>query len=457
MGIGDPAKITGERMKPKLDRIPPQDLEAEMCTLGSMMVSPTGVDTVVSLLVKSDFYRDTNADIYDAMLALYEADIPVDMMTLKDELLRRNKLDAIGGMDFLAQLLDIVPSAANAEHYASIVLEKANLRRLRAYSETLAKRIDAGADEFPAIMQTAEDDLFQLVDRKASLNDPPLPKLLDQARDDYDARYAGRGQRGVQTGFPMVDMITRGMKPGHLWVVGGATGMGKTSFGLQLAINAAQTGAHTLFFSLEMRREEITERLLCNHALIDSARYDTAQLDEHELIRRQRADEALSKMPITIRSGKTATPAAIRAACRRVARKEPVKIILIDYIQRIHSGKHAENRNLELGEVIRMLQELSEEMNACVIVLSQVGRDASRRENKRPTKNDLRDSGTLEQEANVVLLLYRKSYYSEEPPSPENWDDCELIIDKCRGGNRGIAHVGFLPYCTRFQDYGRSQ
>jgi replicative DNA helicase len=415
-----------------------------------MMVSSTGVDTVSHILRQDDFYSPVHKEVYGAMIALYDADTPVDLTTLQSEINRRDKMTEIGGIEFLAQLMDIVPSAAHAEHYASIVLEKANLRRLQAHNHKLDNALNRDEAKFETVMKAAEDSLFLLGDRKRVLNDPPFPKLLENCITDYDKRKTTGKQRGVSTGFNELDMMTRGLKPGHLWMVGGATGMGKTSFGLQLAINTAKQGKSVIYFTLEMRSDELAEKLLCNIAKIDTLKYDAAELDESEEKRLGKAEETLAKLPIILKSAKTATPSAIRASCRRIARKTPISVIIVDYVQKVYSGKREESRNLEMGEIIRTLQELAEEMNACVVALSQLKRV---HENRRPTKSDMRDSGTLEQEANVVLLLYRSSYY-ETNQEPLTSEDFELIIDKCRNGRLGICHVAWSPYCQRFQDYG---
>lgn len=449
------------------DRIPPQNLEAEVAVLGAILQDSEALLKVLDALRPEHFYKDAHRRIFDAALGLFHRNEPVDLITLTDELRRRNDLEAVGGAAALAALLEAVPTAANVAYHARIVRDKAVLRQLIATATDLVGMGYEDAESVDDVLDLAESRIFAISEDKVSRAFIPVKDILKGTFEHIERLYERQAHiTGVPTGFGDLDEITSGLQSADLFIVAGRPSMGKTSFALNVAANAAKADPPTsvAVFSLEMAKEQLVQRMLCTEARVDSHRLRTGKLGPRDWPELTKAAGRLSEMPIYIDDTPAITTLEIRAKARRLKAEGKLGLIIVDYLQLIRGRGRTESRQQEISEISRSLKALAKEVNVPVMALSQLSRAVESRTPPRPQLSDLRESGAIEQDADVVAFLYRKGFYqaqerarkSEAAGITEETDGedrtTEVIISKQRNGPTGSVFLSFLREYTRFEE-----
>jgi len=441
--------------------VPPHSIEAEMSTLGSMMLDQQAIEKVAEILRADDFYREAHRILYEVILSLAERHIPVDLLTVQEELRRRDQLEEIGGLPALVQIVESVPTASNAEYYARIVEEKAILRRLIRAAHDILQLTDDPELELQDVIDRAEQAIFSVAQRRLGRYFSPIDRLLLQALEHIErVQLSGRGILGIPTHFPALDYKTSGLQPSELIILAARPSVGKTALALNIAENVAlRENRPVAIFSLEMSREQLVQRMLCSQAGVSGNRIRHGTLTEEDWERLQLAAERLFRAPIFIDDTSGLSVLEMRAKCRRLkAERNDLALIVIDYLQLIRShSRRAENRNQEIGEIARALKGLARELEVPVLVLSQLSRAVERREEKRPILSDLRDSGSIEAEADVVIFIHRPNRRGDDLDEDEPreagiipTEEVEIIIAKQRNGPTGRIALGFQPALSRF-------
>jgi replicative DNA helicase len=449
----DGRDVNGEDYTPRsVNRVPPHSREAEESLLGAVLLSPDAANDVMDRIHPEDFYVPAHQSIYEAMRRLYDGNQAIDPITLSEELRRSGELDKVGGVSYLTRLVDVVPVTSNIDHYAAIVEENARRRdliRAGAQITTIAFDLD---DEIHNVMDRAEQSVLSVAERRASQNMLEVGPLFSTVLEQIEALEAqGSEVTGLATGFKDLDKKLAGLQPANLVIVAARPAMGKSALTLNIATNVAAEGKPVALFSLEMSKEEIVQRILASVGRVDSMKLRSGQLGPLW----QRVVDAASRMyqaPIYIDDSPIVTVTDIRAKCRRLKRKTGLSLVIVDYLQ-LMQGTARENRQQEIAEISRSLKNLARELDVPVIGLSQLNRSLEAREDKRPRLSDLRESGSLEQDADVVMFIYRHEYY--HPEDQENKGLAEIIIAKHRSGSTGTVKMTFLPEFTRFADLGR--
>ena len=459
-----------ERMPSATDRIPPQNLEAEQSTLGSMMIERSALEKGLEMLRAEDFYRPAHQEIFDALTALSERDEPVDLITLQEELRKRNKLEDVGGTEYLMALVDSVPSAANIEHYAKIVERKAVLRKLIAAGTEIIGMASNEEDDIAALTDKAERLIFNVAQRRMGDYFQPITPLVMQTWEWIDRRYQNKGEAaGCPTGFTKLDHMTSGLQPSDFIIIAARPSMGKTALALDMAVNAAIEAKQTVaIFSIEMSAEQLVQRMVCSKARANAHRLRTGYFQDEEWDRLAKASSILWDAPIFIDDSTDMTAMAMRAKCRRLKSEHGLGLIVVDYLQLMRSHRNIDNRVQEISEIARGLKSLAREMHAPVIALSQLSRAVEKRDDKRPMLSDLRESGSIEAEADMVMMLYRPDYYvikevdntdaitgrdgSKFDPDKRNVEVTEIIIAKHRNGPTGTVKIGFVREFASFEN-----
>lgn len=429
-----------------IDRIPPHNLEAEMALLGASLVDAMILDDVSGLVSPSDMYAHVHETIFSVILELRNAGSPIDKITVSEALRKRDALERVGGLSYLSALMDTVQSAASAEYYAKIVREKAVLRGLIHASTTIAKVGYNGEEDVPGALDAAEQALYAV----SAATRPEFTPLADLAKPTFERLSAQRGITGLLLGFPEIDALIGGLEGGQLAIIAARTGMGKTAFALNIAVNIAATAtAPTPFFSLEMSSEELMQRLLSSQASIPLQRIRQGAIRREEWDDVGRALDELSALRILIDESGSLTVNDIRSRSRRIAARNGLAAIFVDYLQLLHVGGSGrqENRNEELTTICRNLKAVAKDLHVPIIALAQLNRNLEMRGDKRPQLSDLRDSGAIEQDADLVAFLYRDAYYNREAdPSV-----AEFIIAKNRMGPSGVTvPLRFVGELTQF-------
>jgi replicative DNA helicase len=438
-----------------LDRIPPQNLEAEMALLGSILVDREMMATVAEIIDPADFYAAMHETIYSALLGLYERGEPLDKITLSEELKRRGQLEKIGGLPYLTSLMDMVPTAASAEYYANIVREKAALRGL-IHAGTQITRIGyEGEEDVEGAIDRSEQIVYEVGRRQQHGKFTPVSQMLKPVFDNLDRLFSQRGDRtGITSGFRDIDEHTAGFQPGNLIILAARPGMGKTSFALTMTAEAARIDRKPIaFFSLEMTNEELVQRLLASSARLDSQKLKRGNIHDNEWTVLSEAMSQLSMLPIYLDDSAAVTVTEIRSRARRLkASSNGLGAIFIDYLQLVRPGQllKGATRNEELSEICRMLKATAKDLEVPIIACAQLNRAVEARQDKRPMLSDLRDSGAIEQEADIVAFLYREDYYNKETADP---GVTEVILAKHRNGRTGTIKLLFQPEYTRFVAY----
>jgi replicative DNA helicase len=439
---------------PWLQKVPPQNLEAEQSILSAILIENHTLPEVLEILSEKDFYREAHQKIFSAMVSLFERSEPADLITVSNLLKEQGNLESVGGATYLAELVDTVPMATNATHYAKIIREKATLRRLIERAASITSRCFEDRGDMEDILDFAERSIFDISEDKVR---PAFHSLADILTDTYKAVEQAYENKilvtGLPTGYHQLDQLTSGFQPGDLVVIAGRPSMGKTALALNIAQSAAaETGIPVAIFSLEMSKEQLSLRLLSSEARIDSSKMRGGFLKESDLARINRAAGALYDLPIFIDDSPAISALEIRAKGRRMKMEKGLGLIVVDYLQLMRGRASAERRELEISEISRSLKALAKELNIPVVALSQLNRKVEDRSNKRPVLSDLRESGAIEQDADVIVFIYRDEVYNQDPDNP-NRGVAEINVAKQRNGPIGTVKLTFLETCTRFEDY----
>ncbi|MCH7903409.1 MAG: replicative DNA helicase [Armatimonadetes bacterium] len=440
------------------DLVPANNIEAEMAVLGSMMLSERASEQVVNFVTEDDFYVPAHREIFRALTQLLTSHKVIDLVTLKNELLEREKLDQVGGKEYLIKIVESVPSAANSEYYAGIVQDKATLRRLEDAANQILKdvhRPDGTADE---MVNEAESLVFEVGRKRLGRYFEGVATLATQFFEDVDHLMdTGEPILGTPTGYSDLDEVTTGFYGGDFVVIAARPAMGKTSLALNFALHVAGQGkGNVAIFSLEMSGQQLVRRLISMLAKVPMNTLKKANLSNENYQKLVDACEALHSMPIFIDDSSDISPLEMRGKCRRLKADGGLSLVIVDYLQLMRGSRRSENRTQEIGEIARGLKALSKELDVPVIALSQLNRAVESRENKRPMLADIRESGSIEAEADMVMFIYRHKYYQRQEVSSfqdatagEN-EATELIIGKHRNGPTGTVLLGFQPSYTRF-------
>jgi replicative DNA helicase len=433
------------------ERTLPHNLEAERSVLGAILVHNDAYNLAVQVIAPGDFYRDAHRRIFEKMIALNERGHAIDFVTLKEELARSGELDEVGGPAYVASLADGVPRATNVEYYARIVKEKATLRNLIYAANKILTNAYEADQEPDLILDEAESAIFAVADDRLKAGFVAMRDLVKESFPKIEQLFEQKRLiTGVPTGFVDVDEMTRGLQPGDLIIVAARPSMGKTSLVLNVAQHVALQPDHTVgFFSLEMSKESLFLRLLTSEAQIDSHRLMSGAIGQKDYGRISHALESLSAMRLFIDDTASIGVLEMRAKSRRLQAEHGLSLIIVDYIQLMSGRGRFENRTLELAAISRSLKGLAKELNVPIVVLSQLSRAPESRSDHRPQLSDLRESGALEQDADLVVLIYRDDVYNKDPNNPDA-GTAELILAKQRNGPTGTVRLAFLREQTRF-------
>jgi replicative DNA helicase len=432
--------------------LPPQNLEAEEYVLGAMMLSQNAIEAVSEILDAGDFYRESHAAIYRGALDLFQHGRPVDAITLADKLDETGELERVGGKERIREIATLVPATSNAAHHARIVREMATLRGLTSVGESIQRLGWERPGETHELVDRAEQMVFDLAQHRIRGNFEHIDVLVRESFEQITRMYeAGGEMTGTPTGFRDVDQMTSGLQPGNLVVVAGRPSMGKSAFALGIASNLAlHHGTPVAVFTLEMSKLEVAQRLMCSEGRVELQRLRTGRLTPEDWPRLVKACDALTKAPIYVDDTRLTTMLEIRGKARRLKAREPkLGLIMIDYLQLMTSGVNAENRVQEVSQISRSLKVLAGDLGVPVLALSQLSRAVESRTDKRPLLSDLRESGSIEQDADLVMFLYRDEYYNEQS---DDQGLAEVILAKHRNGPIGTEKLAFLKRFAKFAD-----
>jgi len=448
-----PDNPTQTSKDPALYHVPPQSLEAEDSILAAILIDNETLLDVVEILSPEDFYKTSHRKIFGAITELFSRNEPIDLVTLTNLLKEQNQLEKAGGAAYLAGLVDAVPVAANAEHYAKIIHDKACLRRLIEQANAIVKKCYEDRGQVDDVLDFAETAIFEISENKIKPAFYPLGKIIESNIDTLEERQGNKALiTGVPTGYAQLDKMTAGLQPSDLLILAGRPSMGKTALALNVARNATLEGnVPTAFFSLEMSKEQLSMRLLCSEARIDSSRLRSGFFSREDWVKITDAAGALSEAPLYIDDSPDVTAMTIRAKARRLKMEKDLGLIFIDYLQLMRGQANIERRDLEISDISRSLKALAKELDLPVIALSQLNRKLEERSDKRPQLSDLRESGALEQDADVVAFIYRDEVYNKDENNP-NRGKAELIVAKQRNGPVGTVPLTFLNAYTRFEN-----
>lgn len=436
-------------------KVPPHDIEAEQAILGSMLTDKDAVISSIEVLKEDAFYREDNKAIFTAILNLYAKNEPIDIITVKAELVETGNFERVGGIEYLASLPDKVPTTANVEKYIKIVDEKFMLRNLlQSANQLIALGYDE-TEEVDKILDKAEKEIFDLTQKKNTTGYSSIKDVLVESFAELEKLYNQKGHiTGVSTGFSDLDYKTSGFHGSELIILAARPAMGKSAFAINIATNAAvQNKIPVAIFNLEMSKEQIGNRILCSEAMVDSNKIKTGQIEDQDWIKLASTLGILSDAPIYIDDTAGISIMEIRAKCRKLKMEKNIGLIVIDYLQLIQgSGKRNSSRENEISEISRSLKILAKELDVPVIALSQLSRGAEKRDDKRPMLSDLRESGAIEQDADIVMFIYRDDYYNE---NSEEKNVAEIIMAKHRGGSTGTVELLWLGSYTKFVNLER--
>ena len=433
----------------ELGKVPPQDIEAEQAVVGSMLTDQDAVVAAIETLKPEDFYREDNKIIYEAILNIYNRAEPIDIITLKSELSSMGKLDAVGGLEYIAQLPDKVPTTSNVDRYIKIVQDKAMLRNLiKTANEIISLGYDQ-TEDVEDVMDHAEKKIFDVMQRKNQKGYTSIKDIFIESFTKLEELYNQKQHvTGVPTGFIELDKKTAGLHGSELILIAARPAMGKSAFALNIGTYAAtRANIPVAIFSLEMSKDQIGNRILCSEALVDSNNVRTGELNDEELSKLAETSGELSQAQIFVDDTPGISVMEIRAKCRKLKLEKNIGLVIIDYLQLIQGSGKSSSREQEIAEISRSLKILAKEIEVPVIALSQLSRAVESRPDHRPMLSDLRESGSIEQDADIVMFLYRDDYYNEES---EKKNIAEVIIAKQRAGSTGTVELAWLGNYTKF-------
>jgi len=434
--------------------VPPHSSDAEESVLGAVLLSSDAANVALETLHPEDFYRPSHQQIFEVIKQLFDSNEPIDAVTVSEGLRRDGSLDRMGGIDFLTNLIDSVPSTSNVQYYASIVEEHSLRRKLMKVGGDIGLIASQMTEPIAQVVDKAEQSVFAVAERQVGDGLQAIDDLLGPAIEKAEElQRSGAAVTGISTGFRDLDKKLAGLHPTNLIIIAARPGMGKSALALNICQNVALNGNAVAIFSLEMSREEVVTRMLCAKGRIDSQKLRTGNLNEGDFTKLSNAAGALYKQNIFVDDSPGLTVTEIRAKCRRLRRKPGLDLVVVDYLQ-LMDGSGQENRQQEIAMISRSLKSLARELQIPIIALSQLNRGVESREDKRPRLGDLRESGAVEQDADVVMFIYRDEYYF--PEKVESKGIAEVVISKHRQGGVGKVDMTFLPEFTLFADMGRS-
>ncbi len=434
-------------------KLPPSDIEAEKSILSAVLLDNDALLKVIDILTPDYFYSKANCNVYSCMLSMFHNTKTIDILTLAEELKSKELFEETGGKEYLESLLVMVPSSAAVSQYARIVWEKGVLRKLILASSHILEKCYDPAQDVQEVLDCAEQEVFDISESQSRSTTLHIEEVIDSSIQYIEKLFENKSLiSGLPTGFKQFDRLTAGLQKGQLVIVAARPGMGKTAFCLNVATNASDiTGKTVMIFSLEMSADELGIRLLCSEAMIDSNKLKTGYWGDEEWERLTQAASKLMEQKILIDDSTNLNVMEVRARCRRAKAQYPdLALVVIDYLQLMRGLKNNQDRHLEISEITRSLKNLAKELEVPVIALSQLSRAVESRTDKRPQLSDLRESGSIEQDADIVSFIYRKEYYEE---SEEDFNKAELIIAKNRSGPTSDINLTFLKEFTRFENY----
>ncbi len=434
------------------DRLPPQNIEAEQSVLGSLLIDPDAIIKIGSFLRAEDFYREAHQIIYRAILALHERRLPADFVTVTDELVRQGQLDLVGGPAYLASLINLVPTSVHVEHYGRIVERTGLMRRLITAASEIAALAYEEREESDEIIDQAERILFDVSQRRLNKSLVPISDVVKTYYDHIEYLVEHRDETlGVPTGFLDLDRLLGGLQPSDLIIIAARPGVGKSSLATSIASNVAlKSNGVVAIFTLEMSAEQLVQRMIASQTGIDSQRLRLGRIEDLEWEQFTRASGVLSEAAIFIDDSPSPSPMEIRTKSRRLAAEYDLDLIIIDYLQLMQAGdRRSENRVQEISYISRALKGLARELNVPVIALSQLSRAVEARQDKRPVLSDLRESGSIEQDADIVMFIYRDEMYDEDS---DRANIADIIVAKHRNGPTDTVALRFEPKLTKFAD-----
>lgn len=439
-----------------IGRIPPHNIEAEQAVLGCMLLDADVIPTVTELIKSEDFYRDDHKEICEAIVDLTEKAGPVDIITVSEQLQLRGTLDNIGGLDYLASITGAVPTTANARHYAKIVEEKALLRRLIKAAADISGMSYEASEEAAFVLDRAEKSIFDILQKRSTQGFTHIKDVLLETFSRLEELYNSKGFiTGIPTGFNDLDFKTAGLQNSDLVLIAARPGMGKTAMALNIAQYAAvQRHVPVAIFNLEMSKDQLVNRMLCSEVMVDSHKMRTGKLEDDDWKKIAQALAPLSEAPIYIDDTPGISVMDIRAKCRRLKLEKNLGLVVIDYLQLMQGRGKIENRQQEVSEISRSLKILAKELNVPVVTMSQLSRGPESRTDHRPMLSDLRESGAIEQDADIVMFLYRDDYYN---PDTEKKNIAEVIIAKHRNGSTGTVELRWFGEYTKFANLKRDE
>ena len=432
-----------------LGRVPPQNIEAEQSVIGAMLLDKEAIPVVTEFLRGKHFYRQDHKEIFEVVMELFNEAKPIDIITVSERLAKKDILDSVGGMEYISYLSNMVPSSENAKYYAKIVEEKYIRRELIKVSSGILNLGYESSDEIGALLERAEKGIFGVSQSITTMGLVPIKDVLIDAFDRLEELYNNKGDiSGIPTGFVDLDYKLSGLQNSDLILIAARPAMGKTSFALNIAQNIAiKRNVPVAIFSLEMSKEQLVNRMLCSEAMVDAQKMKTGKLEDGDWEKMASVLGTLSDAPIYIDDTPGTSILEIGAKCRRLKLEKNLGVVVIDYLQLMQGRGKSESRQQEISEISRSLKILAKELNVPVITLSQLSRAAEQRQDHRPMLSDLRESGAIEQDADIVMFLYREDYYNE---ATERKNISEVIIAKHRNGSTGTIELAWLSKYTKF-------
>jgi len=443
-------------VKELLDKIPPQNNEAEIAVLGSMLLDKEAINRAIELLNEDSFYKAAHRRMYSTIIDLYDKNKAIDVVTIGEELKKKGALDEIGGSAYIASITSSIPTSANIEHYARIVREKAILRNLISTATRIVSESYDNITTIDELLDKAERMIFDITANKVETKYVSIKDIIKSSIETIDNLYQRKENiTGIATGFHDLDVITAGLQKSDLIIIAGRPSMGKSALVSCITEHVAVVEKKPIaFFSLEMSKEQLVQRMLCSHARVDSHKVRTGFLSQSDWPKLVSAAGKLSTSPIFIDDTPSISALELRAKARRLKAQHDIGLIVVDYLQLMQGSRGVENRQQEISEISRSLKALARELSAPLIAVSQLSRAVEQRSDRRPQLSDLRESGAIEQDADVVVLLLREEYYN---PTEENKGIAEIIIAKQRNGPVGTVKLAFINEHTRFEDLARQE